>query len=108
MQEESSQNKTFSQLGRRRRSSEFLCLKKTYGITEVFDTYERNLIFYIRFLRRYMENPSTEPLSSAKGVLRYIKGILNLVLKYKREIIFHLKTTVIVTMEEIWKTKRAP
>ena len=55
-----------------------------------------------------MENPSTEPLSSAKGVLRYIKGILNLVLKYKREIIFHLKTTVIVTMEEIWKTKRAP
>ena len=44
----------------------------------------RDLMFCIRYLSRYMESPSKEHFTSAKRVLRYVKGTLNLGLSYKQ------------------------
>lgn len=44
-----------------------------------------NLMFNVRFLNRFMENPSSEHFKSVKWVLRYIKGTFDLGLKYKKE-----------------------
>lgn len=43
-----------------------------------------NLIFSVGLLSRYMENPSSEHLSSAKRILRYVKGTIDYGLVYMR------------------------
>ena len=43
-----------------------------------------DLLFNVGFLCRLMENLTTEHLKSAKRILSYAKGTLELVLKYKQ------------------------
>ena len=43
-----------------------------------------DLMFCTGYLSRYMESPSKEHFTSAKRVLRYVKGTLNLGLSYKQ------------------------
>ena len=43
-----------------------------------------DLMFCLGYLSRYMESPSKEHFTSAKRVLRYVKGTLNLGLSYKQ------------------------
>ena len=45
-----------------------------------------DLMFYTMYLSWYMEDPSMYHFVSAKRVLRYVKGIVNFSLKYKRGI----------------------
>ena len=43
-----------------------------------------DLMFYVGYISRYIENPTTEHMSAVKRILRYIKGMLDLGLVYER------------------------
>ena len=49
------------------------------------------LMCSVRFLGHIMENPSSHNLVNAKRVLKYIKGTLNLSLRYKKGKTFELE-----------------
>ena len=50
-----------------------------------------NLLFIIGFLCCFMENSTTKDLKRAKRILKYVKGTLELDLKYKQGEIFFLE-----------------
>ena len=75
------------------KNSERICTTVYRSILEklCYLTHKRpDLMFSVGLLSRFMENPSVKHLKTAKRVIRYVKGILNYGLKYKRSKVFEL------------------